>query len=122
MKVALTPSEEEIMNLLWETKQWMTIKEMIGYFEKVGKYWKRQTINTFLAHLIEKGLVVKNGRKYMYAYSIDEYKTLNASVVLDSYYGGSLQNFVAALSGTQKLDYEEAEKLRTYLDNIRLDT
>ena len=48
----LTTSEQAIMNGLWESKQWMTINELIEYFEKSGKIWKRQTVNTFLTRLI----------------------------------------------------------------------
>ena len=34
----ITPSEEEIMELLWKEARWMTIREMMDHFKKNGKY------------------------------------------------------------------------------------
>ncbi len=116
MKIDMTPAEAEIMGFLWEAARWTTIKEMSMYFEENGKSWKRQTINTFLAHLIQKGLVIKNGRKYIYAFSKEEYKKIKASDILDTLYDGSIKEFVSALYGTNKLSHDDAEELRAYLD------
>lgn len=114
----LTPAEQAIMEVLWERKHWVTISELIEYFDHLGKTWKRQTINTFLARLIEKGLVVKNGRKYIYACTKEEYEAQKASEVLKTLYGGSLKNFVAALSGNHTLKSEDINELRDYLDKL----
>lgn len=119
MKKDLTPAEQVIMEALWESKHWMTISELIKIFEAQGKEWKRQTVNTFLAHLIEKGLVVKNGRKYIYAYTKEEYNARVASELLNTLYGGSLKKFVAALSGSNTLKSEDIKALRDYLDNFQ---
>lgn len=118
MKNNLTPAEQAIMDVLWKNNHWMTISELIKYFESQGKEWKRQTVNTFLARLIEKGLVVKNGRKYIYAYTKEEYDAQKASELLNTLYGGSLKKFVAALSGRQTLKSEDIKELRDYLDNF----
>lgn len=114
----ITPSEEEIMELLWKEARWMTIREMMDHLEKNGKYWKRQTLNTFLVHLIEKGLVIKNGRKYIYAYSKKQFQTDFACYMLDDWYEGSVKNFVSALSGSSKLTQEDASELKRYLEEL----
>lgn len=116
----LTPSEQDIMNVLWESKRWMTIHELIEYFEKSGKSWKRQTINTFLTRLIEKDLVVKDNRKYFYIYTKEEFEARRAHEILDSFYGSSLKNFIAALSGGYSLSSEEAVELKAYLEKIQM--
>lgn len=118
MKQTLTAAEQAIMDVLWESKHWMTINELIEYFKYSGKEWKRQTINTFLTRLIEKGLVVKNGRKYIYAYSKEEYNAQRASELLTTLYNGSLKNFVAALSSTHVLKSEDIQELKEYLDQF----
>lgn len=118
MNYDLTPAEEEIMAALWENGRWMTIHELIEHFSSLGKDWKRQTINTFLVRLAKKGLIVKNGKKYIYAYTKEEYNALKASGILDSLYGGSLKDFVSALSGSHKLTPEEAKELKQYLDQM----
>ena len=115
----LTTSEQAIMNVLWESKQWMTINELIEYFEKSGKIWKRQTVNTFLSRLIGKNLVVKNGRKYIYAYTRAEFEARKATEMLDSFYGSSLKNFIVALSGGHSISREEVEELKAYLDKLQ---
>ena len=110
MKQDITPAEQAIMNVLWESKHWITINELIEYFEHLGKEWKRQTVNTYLTRLIEKGLVVKNGRKYIYAYTKEEYEAQKASEVLNALYGGSLKKFVAALSDSHSLKSEDIKE------------
>ena len=55
-KYDLTKSEEEIMELLWEMDQKMSSKEILDYFnENCDKDWKKQTLNTFLAKLLQAG-------------------------------------------------------------------
>ena len=118
MKQDITPAEQAIMNVLWESKHWITINELIEYFEHLGKEWKRQTVNTYLTRLIEKGLVVKNGRKYIYAYTKEEYEAQKASEVLNALYGGSLKKFVAALSDSHSIKSEDIKELKEYLDQL----
>lgn len=114
----LTPAEQAIMDVLWECKHWMTINELIECFERLGKTWKRQTVNTFLARLIEKDLVVKNGRKYIYTYTKEEYEAQKASAMLNTLYGGSLKKLIVALSGNHALTPEDLTELKEYLDHI----
>lgn len=118
MNFSISASEEEILRVLWDTKHWMTCKELMEYFNDKGKLWKRQTINTFLARLIQKGLVVKNQNKYIYAYTKEEFDALKTQEILDTFYNGSLKNFVAALSGTKKISSDDASALKEYLDSL----
>lgn len=118
MDFGISTSEEEILTALWSTKHWMTCKELMEYFNNKGKSWKRQTINTFLARLIQKGLVVKNQNKYIYAYTKEEFDALKTKEILDTFYNGSLKNFIAALSGTKKISSDEVSALKEYLDSL----
>ena len=68
-KYNLTKSEEEIMELLWETDRKMSSKEILDHFnEHCGKDWKKQTLNTFLAKLLQAGFIdrISKDRKYLY--------------------------------------------------------
>ena len=118
MNFSISASEEEILTVLWDTKHWMTCKELMEYFNDNGKSWKRQTINTFLARLIQKGLVVKNQNKYIYAYTKEEFDALKTKEILDAFYDGSLKNFITALSGTKKISSDEVSALKEYLDSL----
>lgn len=120
MEYRMSTSEQLIMEILWSCEAMMSITEIGNILQQQKNIlWKRQTINTFLARLIKKGLVVQNGREYTYAYSIDDYKKLKAEEFLQEEYNGSLKRFVAALSGSQKIDKQEYEELIEYLNTYK---
>ncbi len=108
--LSLSPTEKEIMEVLWKSEG-MTNNEIILYFKERGREWKRQTTNTFLTRLADKGLVTKTGHKYKAAYTKQEFETLRTKEILDSMYGGSLTNFISALNGGRQITEREAEEL-----------
>jgi len=119
MKYDLSNSEQKIMNILWSKHQWITINEIIKILEPEEIFWKRQTVNTFLSRLINKGLVIQNSRKYIYAYTEEEFETLKAKELLNEDYGGSLVNFLTALSGNKRINNDEVENLKKYLEDYK---
>lgn len=119
MNYILTDSEYIIMNILWTQKHWMTIAELGAELEQRGIFWKRQTINTFLSRLIKKDMVVQNSRKYIFSHTKAEYESLRAREYLRSEYNGSLKKFLAALSGNQEIDAEDAATLLQYLEKFK---
>lgn len=118
MKYSLSPAEEEILKVLWENKKWTTCSELVSYFHKQGKDWKRQTVNTFLSRLLEKGFVVKNGRSYIYSFTKEEFDSLKAKELVETFYSGSVKNFMSALTGKNTLDPKYVNELKEYLDEI----
>lgn len=102
LKYTLTQAEEEILGVLWQEKKWMSCSELVVHFNKTGKCWKRQTINTLLVRLMDKGFVVKNGRQYIYALTKEEFDSLKASELVETYYGGSLKRFISAFLGQDR--------------------
>ena len=124
-KYNLTKSEEEIMELLWETDRKMSSKEILDHFnEHCGKDWKKQTLNTFLAKLLQAGFIdrISKDRKYLYVPLITrmEYKQKGAEQFIRDSYSGSFMNFVSALSGGEMISREEAEEIRKLLEENRL--
>lgn len=116
MKFSLTDMEQKIMTRLWETQKWTTGAQFWDYFNSHGTPSKRQTVNTYLTRMMEKGLLVKNRTAYMYAYTKEEFEQKKAQDILDRMYGGSLKNFLSALSGTKNLSKQDKEDLRVFLD------
>ena len=56
MSSHLSKTEYEIMEYFWEMGDKYTFGELMKYFnENLDKNWKKQTLNTFLSRLIEKG-------------------------------------------------------------------
>lgn len=108
--LTLSPTENEIMEVLWKSEG-MTNNEIILYFRERGKEWKRQTTSTFLTRLMQKGLLTKEGHRYRPSCTKEEFKRRQAREIIDSMYGGSLSNFIAALNGGEEMTEKEAEEL-----------
>lgn len=118
MRFHLTKTEQDILELIWEKKQWMSGANFWEYFNSHGKACKRSTVCTYLTRMTDKGLLVKNGTKYIYAYTKEEFEEKKAIELLDTMYDGSLGNFLSALTAKKKLDEKETMELREYLDNL----
>ena len=78
-KYNLSATEMEIMEFLWDTNKKLSASEILKYFnDNKSKNWKKQTLNTFLVKLIEKGALqydmVKN-KKYYYPTAQSQTKT-----------------------------------------------
>ena len=124
-KYSLTKSEEEIMELLWEKDRKMSSKEILDYFnEHCDKDWKKQTLNTFLAKLLQAGFIdrISKDRKYLYVPLVTrmEYKQKGAERFIRDSYSGSFMKFVSALSGGEMISKEEAEEIRKLLEENKL--
>ena len=117
----VSETEKEILEYLWENPQGVLSREMLDYFNEVKqKDWKKQTLNTFLLRLAEKGLIEgkAQGVKKIYrtVYDAKEYEAKKAESILHNNYGGSVRNFVMALTGGEKIDKAMADDLRKMLE------
>lgn len=112
----MSDAEQEVMEKLWDQKMCMKQSQLLALFESDGKDWKRQTLNTFLSRLEEKGLVRRENRMVEATCSREEYNYLQVKAAIDSMYGGRLSNFVAAFTQENGIDEEEAEALTRILE------
>lgn len=112
--ISLSPTEQKIMEVLWNSEG-MTNNDIVVYFRERGKDWKRQTTSTFLTRLMQKGLLVKDGHKYMAGCTKKEFEQRQTREILDSMYNGSLKNFIAALAGGEGVKKEDIAELRELL-------
>lgn len=116
MKFTLSNMEKDIMELFWEQRKWMSGANIWEIFNEKGKEHRRTTINTYLTRMTEKGLLVKNGTKYIYRYSKEEFRQKQADEILENMYDGSLAAFISAFLGKKKINKEDSEALKKYLD------
>ena len=100
---------------------------MFGYIvtylnETCQKNWTKQTINTFIKRLKDKGLINTHNnikkRIYYPSLSYTEYKQGEAKELINELYGGSMYTFLSAFSGGQKLDENTANELRKILEEL----
>lgn len=114
----LSETEKNILELLWKKQCWMSGAEFWEYFNANGKPSKRQTINTYLSRMVDKGILIKHGTKYMYVHSRTEWEEKKAHEILSTLFDGSLKKFVVALTGNKKISQKDAEELRAYLNKF----
>ena len=53
----ITGAEREVMEVLWKYSEPLQTRELLEEMKERGKKWKRQTLNTLLFRLEEKGIV-----------------------------------------------------------------
>lgn len=110
-KYDISDAEREVMEMLWKQKEAIKQSELLTLFAEEGKEWKRQTLNTFLARLEEKELVVRENRMVKAVYTEEEYNCLQMKEAIGEMYGGKLSNFVLAFTKEHGISKEDEEEL-----------
>ncbi|MCK9443496.1 MAG: BlaI/MecI/CopY family transcriptional regulator [Tissierellaceae bacterium] len=115
----LSETEMEVMQVIWAAEHPITSGELLDIFsQQKGKNWKGQTISTFLARLVEKGVLIsiKQGRANIYKPRIspEEYRSHEAKSLLETLYEGSVKNFLTTLYDGKELTKEEMTELRRW--------
>ncbi|MGI6777433.1 MAG: BlaI/MecI/CopY family transcriptional regulator [Acetivibrionales bacterium] len=115
----LSETEMEVMQVIWESGHPVTSGELLDIFARnKGKEWKGQTIATFLARLVEKGVLtsIKQGRANIYKprMSPEEYRRQEAKSLLETLYEGSVKNFLTTLYDGKELTKDEMTELRRW--------
>lgn len=115
---SLSESEMEIMRVIWKADAPMTTAQLLDLFAHKG--WKVQTMSTFLARLVEKGVLhaEKHGKANTYTPAVSEqgYHQMEAQHVIDSMYHGSVLDFLAAFYGGEGISKKDVDALRQWFD------
>ncbi len=120
MSVKISGAELEVMELLWESEHAYSFAELLQYFNsEKEKDWRKQTLNTYLLRLKGRNYVsaerITSKTLYSAAITRTRYNQLCAEEILKESYQGTLSNFIAALTGKEKLTSEEQQKLIKYI-------
>lgn len=117
--VSIGDSEFEIMKVVWGADEPIGSAAIGKAVE--GKGWKRTTIATFLARLVEKGALAaeQRGKALYYTPLISEreYKKQRVSGIVKSLFDGSAKEMVAALFEDENFTDEDIEELKAVFDN-----
>ena len=121
IRCEMSQSESLIMEYLWKNDEGKCFSEIMEYLNgELQKNWKKQTINTFIRHLIDKGLVTaeatQKSRRYHAALTPVQFASGKANKILADYYGGSVQTFLSALTGGKQLSKELADELQKMVE------
>ena len=120
---AMSATEFYILKCLWSRETPATFSEIMTHFnEEEKKEWKKQTVNTFLTRLAQKGFlnIDKSGKRAIYIPSVSRKKYYEdyAQQIIEDSYEGSLKNFVCAFTENHKLTSNEKEELQTYIHSL----
>lgn len=110
-KYNVTEAEWEVLKMLWKQDQGIRQSQLLELFEKAGKQWKRQTLNTFLVRLEEKALVKREGGLVWAVYGEEEFSYLLMKEGIEQLYQGKFSRFVAAFSKRNMIDEEDEREL-----------
>ena len=122
IKYMISESENKIMEFLWDQEDGKYFNEIMTYLNtKYDKNWKKQTVNTFIKRLTDKGLIISkvskgSNKQYFPAISYNEFKKGEAESMLNQLYQGYVFSFLSALTGGKKIDSEVAESLKKILE------
>ena len=122
--MALSPSEQEVMKVLWREKRPMKVLEIVALLEKECG-WKTRTIRTFLDRLVQKGAVnagpLKDNESSVHYYepalSEEEYRLAAGSSFLERFFGGSLFGLMARFVEDGKVSEQELREIRQLIDS-----
>lgn len=118
----LSASETIIMKAIWDTKEDISIPDLIELLRNsYGKDYARTTVVTFLIKLSSKGFV-KTYRKGKLSYahamkSEEEYRAKLVNEETDYWFGGSVAGLMSALCSSRKLTKEDVAEIRSMLDD-----
>lgn len=120
---AMSATEFYILQYLWTRETPATFAEIMVHFNEVEKKaWKKQTVNTFLSRLSQKGFlnIDKSGKRAIYIPSVSSKKFYEnyAKEIVDDSYEGSLKNFICAFTKGHKLTGAEKEDLFAYIQTL----
>ena len=120
---AMSATEFQILKYLWSRETPATFSEIMTHFnEEEKKEWKKQTVNTFLTRLAQKGFlnIDKSGKRAIYIPSVSKKKYYEdyAQQIIEDSYEGSLKNFICAFTENHKLTSNEKEELLTYVRSL----
>ena len=110
-KYNVTEAEWEVLKMLWRQETGIRQPQLLELFEKEGKQWKRQTLNTFLARLESKELVKREGGLVWAVYGEEEFSYLIMKEGIEQLYQGKISQFVAAFSQRGMLNQEDEKEL-----------
>ena len=101
IKYLISESEYLIMEYLWHHEEGKMFADIVTYLnETCQKNWTKQTINTFIKRLKDKGLINTHNnikkRIYYPSLSYTEYKQGEATELINELYGGSMYTFLSA--------------------------
>lgn len=116
----LSEAEYELMNLFWSQNKPLQLADIVQYCHtELDNNWATTTICTYLGHLVMKGFLKTDHKRYRKSYSAliskNELSQMYAKQVLQESFDGSLKNFLASFTQGVSLTPNEINELISIL-------
>ena len=112
----MSEAERDVMEVLWTFPEGVNQSVLLKAVNAAGKDWKRQTLNTFITKLMEKGLVNRENRYVTAAMDKQAYGNWQIEEVVKEVYDGKISAFMLAFAKDQKLTKEDKKELEKILE------
>ena len=120
MKYELSRTEEQIMDFLWTNNRPVKTGEIMDYFtENKGKERKRQTLNTLLIRLEEKGVIVRRRGIVEAKYTRADLEHIECRDFVKTKFQNSLSKFMAAFAGEERISEKEAAEMIDMINTLK---
>ncbi|MBC2216411.1 BlaI/MecI/CopY family transcriptional regulator [Listeria welshimeri] len=120
---AISKSELEIMKIIWEYGRAVQYSDVAMKLSEKEVLWKKNTVLTFLARLVEKNLlrVKKIGRKneYYALVSENEYLELQTETFLEEIYEGDVKGLITNLVQNDLISSDELDDLQQFWKRMK---
>ena len=121
MNIKLTPSELEILEIIWETGS-ATVREVNEMLEEKGRNVGYTTTLKMMQLMAEKALLTRalNGRTHVYTAIIQAGAAHNALIdrMVNAAFGGSATKLVLQALGNNKATPDELREIRDLIDKL----
>lgn len=101
MNYNLSETENQIMEFIWSENRPVRTGDIMDYFVKqLHKGWKRQTLNTLLIRLDEKGLIHRSRGVVQAVYSKEDLLHQKCIDFVNENFAGNVEDFLIAYANT----------------------
>lgn len=115
---AVSDSELQLMHIVWDLGGRARFAQVMDVLEQNDSPWNKNTVLTFLARLVDKGLLSteKFGRRneYIAQVSQQDYQASQTQTLVEKVYRGSVKGLVASLLQSDSLSQQDLKELRQF--------
>ena len=95
LQLSLSETEREVVEYIWDHSGEVRTSDIYSYFRKSRVQWARQTLNTLLLRVAEKGIIERPQRGMVKAkYSRAEYDSLCCREFVETSFNGNIANAI----------------------------
>lgn len=121
MERSLTPTEEIIMQCLWESKADLTAYEITERLrECYGREYANNAIATYMKILLKKGYVSRYKKHHSHQYhpemDMDAYRDAQLNGFREQWYHGSAYGLLSSVVETADISEDDLKKMRELLN------